>query len=234
MHVHVALTFWLLNFRFLLCRSRPTRDQTIAAIGDDLYATAYDKPFRLPAQSIFLLRALSTLEGLAKGLDPDFQFSEIALPFADDLLGARRDELSPGGMIRSVATSLVTGRPNPVADGLRKQAIGAGAEALKAGGRIERIDKTLERLERGDLKLRARSTETERLLRRQFALSEASNLLVASGAAALASTQLYTAGSQEGAAAVAVVSAVLGVGFLRKRAKANKDIFKAGTSEDGM
>lgn len=218
----------------LQCRSRPTREQTVAAIGEDLYATAYDKPFRLPAQSIFLLRALSTLEGLARGLDPEFQFSDVALPFADDLLGARQEELSPSGMFRSMATSLVTGRPNPVADGLRKQALGAGSEALKAGGRIERIDKTLERLERGDLKLRARSTETERLLRKQFALSEASNLLVAAGAAGLAATQLYTAGAQDVAAAMAVLSALLGVGFVRKRAKANKDIFKNGPPEDGL
>lgn len=43
--------------------NRPDREQTVAAIGDDLYATSYDQPFRLPAESIFLLRALSTVEG---------------------------------------------------------------------------------------------------------------------------------------------------------------------------
>eukprot|EP00171_Calliarthron_tuberculosum_P019135 IDg19135t1 len=144
--------------------SRPTRDQTVTAIGEDLYATAYDRPFRLPAQSIFLLRALSTLEGLNKSLDPNFQFSSVALPFADDLLGARRNDFTPRGVLRSVASSFVTGRSNAVTDGLRKQAVDASVGALKAGGRLDRIEKTLSRLERGDLKVRSRSTEAERLL----------------------------------------------------------------------
>ena len=42
--------------------NRPSRDQTVSAIGDDLYATAYDKPFQLQAVAIFFLRAFSTLE----------------------------------------------------------------------------------------------------------------------------------------------------------------------------
>ncbi len=134
-------------------------------------------------------------------------------------------------MFRSVATSLVTGRPNPVAEELRKQAIGAGAGALKAGARIERIDKTLTQLERGDLKLRSRSTETERLLRKQYLLTESSNFLVSTGATALAATQLYATGNVELAAAMAVFSAVLGFAFLKKTSKINKDFFKPDEKE---
>ena len=116
----------------------------MAAIGEDLYATAYDRPFRLPAQSVFLLRALATLEGLNKSLDPDFQFSEIALPFADDLLGSSK-KLTPRGVVRSLANSIVTGKSNSLAKELQKQFVDAGANALRASTRIERIDKTLNR-----------------------------------------------------------------------------------------
>jgi predicted unusual protein kinase regulating ubiquinone biosynthesis (AarF/ABC1/UbiB family) len=46
--------------------------QSVAAISDDLYDIAYDQPFRFPATFTFVMRALSTLEGLGKGLDPNF------------------------------------------------------------------------------------------------------------------------------------------------------------------
>lgn len=212
--------------------SRPSRDQTVAAIGEDLYVTAYDRPFRLPAQSIFLLRALSTLEGLNKSLDPEFQFSSVALPFADELLGARRADFSPQGIIRSVATSLVTGRSNAVTDGLRKQAVDAGVGALKANARLDRIDKTLARLERGDLKVRSRSTEAERLLRKQYMLTESSNFLLSSGATALAATQLYVSGNLEPAVAMAILSVSLGFAFIRKASKLKKNVFEVDDSEN--
>lgn len=203
--------------------SRPSRDQTVAAIGDDLYATAYDRPFRLPAASIFLLRAFSTLEALAKGLDPEFKFSEIAFPFADELLRERSGGISsPQGLMRSVATSVLSGKSNAVTDEVRKRMVGAGTDAVKAVSRIEKIEKTLTQLERGDIKIRSRSTETERLLRKQYLLTETSNYLLSTGTAALAATQLYISGNLEPAAVAAAGSVALGVLCLRKVAKLNK------------
>lgn len=203
--------------------NRPSRDQTVAAIGDDLYATAYDKPFRLPAASIFLLRAFSTLEGLAKGLDPDFKFSEVALPFANGLLKGRSLGInSPRAVVRSLARSLVTGRGDELSKELTKRVLGAGSSAVRTVSRIEKIEKTLMQLERGDIKLRSRSTETEKLLRKQYSLTQSSNLLVSTGATALAATQLYAAGSVEVAAALAALAAVLGLSFLNTQAKLNK------------
>ncbi|CAN8070641.1 unnamed protein product [Agarophyton chilense] len=203
--------------------SRPNRDQTVAAIGDDLYATAYDRPFRLPAASIFLLRALSTLEGLAKSLDDDFKFSEVALPYADEILRERTGGInSPQQVFRSLIASLITGRQDPVSRELTKRFVGVGTDAVRAAGRIERIEKTLSQLERGDIKLRSRSTETEKLLRKQYSLTESSNYLLSTGTTALAATQLYAAGSLEPAAAMAVFSALLGMTYVRKLAKINK------------
>lgn len=183
----------------------------------------------MPAQSVFLLRALSTLEGLNKSLDPNFKFSEVALPFADKILGDRRVSLTPTGLVQSVANSIVTGQPDPVAKELQKQVVDVGSNVLRASSRIERIDKTLSQLERGDLKVRSRSTETERLLRKQYSLTESSNYLLSTGTTALAATQLYATGNVEPAAAMALLSASLGFVFLRKTAKLGKDIF---TSND--
>lgn len=206
---------------------RPDRDQTVAAIGDDLYATAYDKPFRLPAASIFLLRAFSTLEAIAKGLDNDFRFADVALPFADDILNERTGgPVTPQRMARGVVSSALTGKTDQVTEELRRRVVGAGNGAMMAVGRIEKMEKTLAQLENGDLKLKARSVETEKLLRRQYSLTESSNYLVSSGATALAATQLYSAGSVEPAALMAALSAVLGFVFLRKQKKlSEKDRF---------
>lgn len=203
--------------------SRPSREQTVAAIGDDLYATAYDQPFRLPAASIFLLRAFSTLEGLAKSLDKDFRFSEVALPYADEILREQTGGItSPQQVFRSLVANAITGRQDAVSKELTRRVMGAGTDAVRAASRIEKIEKTLSQLERGDIKLRSRSTETEKLLRKQYSLTEISNYLLSSGTTALAATQLYAAGSVEPAAAMAVFSAILGLTYFRKRAKLNK------------
>lgn len=203
--------------------SRPNREQTVSAIGDDLYATAYDRPFRLPAASIFLLRAFSTLEALAKGLDDEFQFSEIALPFANDILRGRTGgPITPQIMARRLVSSVITGKADPLADELRRRFTSAGTDAVKAASRIERIEKKLTQFERGDIKLRSRSTETEKLLRKQYAMTESSNYLLSSGTTALAATQLYASGNVEPAAALAALSAALGFMFLQKQKKLNK------------
>eukprot|EP00178_Gracilaria_changii_P004386 TRINITY_DN1695_c0_g1_i1.p1 TRINITY_DN1695_c0_g1~~TRINITY_DN1695_c0_g1_i1.p1 ORF type:complete len:731 (-),score=103.35 TRINITY_DN1695_c0_g1_i1:639-2831(-) len=203
--------------------SRPNREQTVAAIGDDLYATAYDRPFRLPAASIFLLRAFSTLEALAKSLDKDFKFSEVALPYADEILRERTGGInSPQELFRSLVAGLITGRQDPLSRELTKRVVGAGTDAVRAAGRIEKIERTLAQLERGDIKLRARSTETEKLLRKQYSLTESTNYLLSTGTTALAATQLYAAGSTEPAVAMAVFSAVLGLTYFTKQAKLNK------------
>ncbi|MEN9264386.1 MAG: AarF/ABC1/UbiB kinase family protein, partial [Gloeomargarita sp. GMQP_bins_44] len=43
---------------------KPLELQSVAAISEDLYALAYDQPFRFPATFTFVLRAFSTLEGV--------------------------------------------------------------------------------------------------------------------------------------------------------------------------
>lgn len=62
------------------------RQETLSAIGEDLFTLAVDQPFRFPAAFTFVLRAFTTLEGIGRSLDPDFQFSEVAKPYATELL----------------------------------------------------------------------------------------------------------------------------------------------------
>lgn len=45
-----------------------------------------DKPFRFPATFTFVVRSFTVLDGIGKGLDPRFDISEIAAPYARELL----------------------------------------------------------------------------------------------------------------------------------------------------
>lgn len=213
--------------------SRPDRDQTVGAIGDDLYATAQDKPFRLPAASIFLLRALSTTEGVCKTLDPQFSFSSVSQPYADELLRGRRS--GPGtesngarALVRSLADAAITGKPDVLTQQLQKSILGAGSNAISAVNRIESMEATIAKIERGDLKVRtSRGFEHELLLGKLRTAQKAQNYLVVSAASAILSAQLYSSGQPvEGTGVAAAVASFAGLLYLRTSAKLNKDPFK--------
>ncbi|NEP44095.1 MAG: AarF/ABC1/UbiB kinase family protein, partial [Okeania sp. SIO2H7] len=70
--VRRSIQYMLDNFM-----DKPFEEQSVAAISDDLYEVAYDQPFRFPATFTFVMRAFSTLEGVGKGLDPEFNFMEV-------------------------------------------------------------------------------------------------------------------------------------------------------------
>ncbi|OKH60345.1 ABC1 kinase family protein [Scytonema sp. HK-05] len=126
---------------------QPFENQSVAAISDDLYEIAYDQPFRFPATFTFVMRAFSTLEGVGKGLDPEFNFMEVAKPYAMQLM-----------------TNMNGSEGNTFLNELSRQAVQVSSTAL---GLPRRLEETLEKLERGDIRVRVRSLETERLLRRQ-------------------------------------------------------------------
>jgi predicted unusual protein kinase regulating ubiquinone biosynthesis (AarF/ABC1/UbiB family) len=93
------------------------------------------------------MRAFSTLEGVGKGLDPEFNFMEVAKPYA-----------------MQVMTNMNGSEGNSFLNELSRQAVQVSSTAL---GLPRRLEETLEKLERGDVRVRVRSLETERLLRRQ-------------------------------------------------------------------
>jgi predicted unusual protein kinase regulating ubiquinone biosynthesis (AarF/ABC1/UbiB family) len=126
---------------------QPFENQSVAAISDDLYEIAYNQPFRFPATFTFVMRAFSTLEGVGKGLDPEFNFMEVAQPYAMQLI-----------------TDMSGSDNNSFINELSRQAVQVSTTAF---GLPRRLEDTLEKLERGDMRVRVRSIETERLLRRQ-------------------------------------------------------------------
>ncbi|WP_414566642.1 MULTISPECIES: ABC1 kinase family protein [unclassified Anabaena] len=140
--VRRSVQFMLDNFM-----DKPFESQSVAAISDDLYEIAYNQPFRFPATFTFVMRAFSTLEGVGKGLDPEFNFMEVAQPYAMQLI-----------------TNMNGSDNNSFINELSRQAVQVSTTAF---GLPRRLEDTLEKLERGDMRVRVRSIETERLLRRQ-------------------------------------------------------------------
>lgn len=140
--VRRSIQYMLDNFM-----DKPFENQSVNAIADDLYEIAYDQPFRFPATFTFVMRAFSTLEGVGKGLDPEFNFMEVAQPFTMQLM-SEGNGFDPA---------------NSLLGELGRQAAQVSSTAL---GLPRRIEDTLEKLERGDIRVRVRSTETDRILRR--------------------------------------------------------------------
>ncbi len=150
---------------------KPFENQSVSAISEDLYEIAYNQPFRFPATFTFVMRAFSTLEGVGKGLDPEFSFMEVAKPFAMQIM-----------------TNGNGTEGNSFLNELGRQAAQVSSTALSLPRRLE---DTLEKLERGDLRVRVRSIETERLLRRQNGMQMGTNYALIISAFTLSSTILF-------------------------------------------
>jgi predicted unusual protein kinase regulating ubiquinone biosynthesis (AarF/ABC1/UbiB family) len=186
--VRRSVQFMLNNFM-----DKPFEEQSIEKITDDLYEIAYDQPFRFPATFTFVMRAFSTLEGVGKGLDPEFNFMEVAQPFAMQLM------TNGNGFNGS-----------SILDELGRQAASVSSSAL---GLPRRIEDTIDKLERGDIFLRVRSQESERTIRRLSAIQLATNYTLFSSVFVLAATMLFVNGYTVMAIAVIGFAAIPGFSF---------------------
>ncbi len=171
---------------------QPMEKRSVAAISDDLYDIAYDQPFRFPATFTFVLRAISTLEGLGKGLDPSFNFMEVAQPYATNLMENGSSKESG-----SLSTAFL--------GELGRQAAQVGNTAIALP---RRIDDTLAKLDRGDIRVRIKSQETDRLLRRLSNVGIGAIYALLGATFLLCATLLFINSSQI-PAAIAVFAAII-------------------------
>ncbi|HEY9638139.1 MAG TPA: AarF/ABC1/UbiB kinase family protein [Coleofasciculaceae cyanobacterium] len=174
---------------------KPFENQSVSQISDDLYEIAYDQPFRFPATFTFVMRAFSTLEGVGKGLDPEFNFMEVAKPFALQIM---TNGNTPDG--------------NTFLNELGRQAAQVSSTAL---GLPRRIEDTIEKLERGDLRVRVRSTESDRILRRISSIQLGTNYTLLISAFTLSATILFVNGKVGLALVVTLVAAIAAFALIR-------------------
>lgn len=189
--VRRSIQFMLDNFM-----DKPFENQSVAAISDDLYEVAYGQPFRFPATFTFVMRAFSTLEGVGKGLDPEFSFMEVAKPFAMQLM-------TNGNSVSDA---------NSILGELGRQAAQVSSTAL---GLPRRIEDTLDKLERGDIRVRVRSTETDRILRRLSGVNMGTNYTLLVCAFTLSATILLATGQAIWAIIPAVAAGLAAIALIR-------------------
>ncbi|KAL5556466.1 hypothetical protein UlMin_038702 [Ulmus minor] len=152
------------------------KKERLAAIGEDLLAIAADQPFRFPATFTFVVRAFSVLDGIGKGLDPRFDITEIARPYALELLRFR--EAGVEVVLKDVRKRW--DRQSRAFYNLFRQA-----------ERVEKLAEIIQRLEQGDLKLRVRALESERAFQRVATVQKTIGNAVAVGSLVNLATILY-------------------------------------------
>jgi predicted unusual protein kinase regulating ubiquinone biosynthesis (AarF/ABC1/UbiB family) len=189
--VRRSIQFMLDNFM-----DKPFEAQSVGAISDDLYEIAYGQPFHFPATFTFVMRAFSTLEGVGKGLDPQFNFMEVAKPFA----------------LKIMADGNPTTDANNILGELSRQASQISNTAL---GLPRRIEEALDKLERGDIRVRTRSLETERILRRLSGVNMGTNYTLLVCAFTLSATILLVSHYVWLALVAAIAAAFTGFTLIR-------------------
>ncbi|XP_076883771.1 protein ACTIVITY OF BC1 COMPLEX KINASE 8, chloroplastic-like [Bidens hawaiensis] len=152
------------------------KKERLAAIGEDLLAISADQPFRFPATFTFVVRAFSVLDGIGKGLDPRFDITEIAKPYALELLRFREAGIE-------VVIKDIKKRWDRQAQ--------AFYNLFRQADRVEKLVAVIERLEQGDLKLRVRALESERSFQRVAAVQKTIGSAVAAGSLVNLATILY-------------------------------------------
>ncbi|TVU29563.1 hypothetical protein EJB05_21135 [Eragrostis curvula] len=152
------------------------KKQRLAAIGEDLLSIAADQPFRFPATFTFVVRAFSVLDGIGKGLDPRFDITEIARPYAMELL--RFNEAGVEVVVKDAKKRW-------------ERQSRAFYNLFRQPDRVEKLAQIIERLEQGDLKLRVRTLESERAFQRVAAVQKTIGYGIAAGSLANLATILY-------------------------------------------
>jgi predicted unusual protein kinase regulating ubiquinone biosynthesis (AarF/ABC1/UbiB family) len=125
----------------------PLEIKAFKQLRNELYAMFVQQPFRLPAQMTYIVKSLTTLDGIARVLDPDYSLMAGAQPFLRSLALGNR------------------GQGNALGD-LVRQAKEVVSQQLNKPSRVELAIRRLEeRIEQGDLELRVRSIESDRALK---------------------------------------------------------------------
>ena len=152
----------------------PFSPNIIDKLSGDLYELVYETPFQLPVDLIFVMRALSTFEGVGRMLDPSFNLVSVTKPYLISLMSSNNQS------------------PNDLFNQLGRQ---VGEIGSKAVGIPKRIDDSLERLEQGDLQLQIRMGESDRQFKRMFTAQKSLGHSILLGSLGISSALLVTKNS---------------------------------------
>ena len=177
--------------KFLLERftDRPIEIQAFKSLRNEMYSLFEQQPFRLPARMTFIIKALTTLDGVARDLDPQYNLLVAAKPFVKELATISAQEKGRG------------------VGEIVKQAQGyLSYQISKPNGTEVAIARLEEKLSQGDIEVRVRSVEGDRALKLLNLTLKALLCACITGFSALIGAVLLL-GSYKGAAIIAFVIA---------------------------
>ena len=132
---------------------------------DDVESLLYNQPFHLPSEFAFLGRAVAMLVGLATHLSPEFNFLEVATPYARTFMFGS----GLGAALRLVGVESV--------DQLGRDLLREGISIAKSVTAIPHsLERVLTHAERGDLRLIIESPTFDPQLRRRSRFAPTSAL----------------------------------------------------------
>jgi predicted unusual protein kinase regulating ubiquinone biosynthesis (AarF/ABC1/UbiB family) len=130
-------------------RDKPVDIKAFEQISDEVYLMFKKQPFRLPAQMTFIIKSLTTLDGIARSLDPQYNLLAASQPFVKSIAMANVQENLVGTLTKQARDFLKNKFNQP-----------STTERL-----IRRLE---ERIEQGELKFRVYSGENDRNLTRIY------------------------------------------------------------------
>jgi predicted unusual protein kinase regulating ubiquinone biosynthesis (AarF/ABC1/UbiB family) len=136
------ISFLLDNFR-----DKPVDIKAFDQVGEEVYAMFQQQPFRLPPQMTFILKSISTLDGIARALDPRYNLIAASKPFIQSFTVAQPK--------RSLVMALVAQ--------VKQFAL---YQLNKPSRNQQFLQELTDKLERGELQFSTRSPEGDRLLRK--------------------------------------------------------------------
>jgi predicted unusual protein kinase regulating ubiquinone biosynthesis (AarF/ABC1/UbiB family) len=136
----------LIAFLLEKFREKPIDIKAFEEISSEVYLMFEQQPFRLPAQMTFIIKSLTTLDGIARALDPQYNLISASQPFVRSITRSQPQ----GSLLKIIA----------------KQTLDLIKNHWQQPSKTERILQKLEtKIEQGELKVRVRSLESERTLR---------------------------------------------------------------------
>ncbi|MBE9222120.1 AarF/ABC1/UbiB kinase family protein [Cyanobacterium stanieri LEGE 03274] len=78
----------LISFLLEKFRDKPVDVNAFQEISTEIYVMFEQQPFRLPPQMTFIVKALTTLDGIARNLDPEYNLMAASQPFIKNIVSA--------------------------------------------------------------------------------------------------------------------------------------------------
>lgn len=138
-----------------------------AQLGESLLSVGSEVPFKFPPTFTFVFRAFTSLDGIGKGLDTNYDLTKLTVPYLRKL-----GELKYGSETASLAVDFAQ------KTGLNRRDV---FSVVKAPRNMQYVTDTLEKMERGELKIRVRALEAEQRLQRLELVASNTNSAVIAG-----------------------------------------------------